>query len=114
MRRLIPSSTGNGRREAAEEIVTYLESGFSTFITPDGPSGPARKLKKGVLHMALQSGVPIVPLRVTATRCLRNKSWDRIKQPLPFSTIHVAVGPPIDVTTSTFDESIEVLTHALG
>ena len=30
-------------------------------------------------------------------------------QPLPFSTIHVAVGSPIVVTTSTFEESFEAL-----
>ena len=94
--------------------MSYLKKGYSTFVTPDGPNGPARTLKKGVLHMAVQSGVPILPVRVSANRCYRTESWDRKMQPLPFSTIHVAVGIPIAVTTSTLDESMEALTDALG
>ena len=112
--RLVLGSTGHDGRRAADEIVTYLKKGYSTVIAPDGPNGPARKLRKGVLHMALQSGVPIIPLHISATRCLRSRSWDRKMQPLPFSTINVVVGSPIVVTASTFDESFEVLTHALG
>ena len=114
VRRLVLGSTGNDGRRAADELVTYLKDGYSTFVVPDGPSGPARILKKGVLHIALQSGVPIVPLRVTATRCFRSNSWDRKMQPLPFSTIHVEIGPPMVVTTSTFDETFEALVSELG
>jgi len=114
VQRLILGSTGHNGRRAADELVTYLNDGYSTFVIPDGPSGPAKTLKKGVLHMALQSGVPIVPLRVVATRCLRSRSWDRKMQPLPFSTIHVVVGSPIVVTTSTFEATFEALTQALG
>ena len=94
--------------------MSYLKKGYSTFVTPDGPNGPPRTLKKGVLHIAVQSGVPILPMRVSANRCYRTGSWDRKMQPLPFSTIHVAVGAPIAVTSSTLDESIEALTDALG
>ena len=112
--RLVLGSTGHDGRRAADELVTYLKDGYSTVIAPDGPSGPARTLKKGVLHVALQSGVPIVPLRVTATRCFRTNSWDRKMQPLPFSTIHVEIGPPIVVTTGTFDETFEALIGELG
>ena len=114
VQQLVLGSTGHGGRRAADELVTYLRKGYSTIITPDGPRGPARTLKKGVLHMALQSGVPIVPLRVAATRCLRSRSWDRKMQPLPFSTIHVVIGSPIVVTPNTFEQTLEALTHALG
>jgi lysophospholipid acyltransferase (LPLAT)-like uncharacterized protein len=115
VRRPVLGSTGHGGRRAAEELVTYLKEGYSTVIAPDGPSGPARTLKKGVLHMALQSGVPIVPLRISASRYhLRSKSWDLKMQPLPFSTIHVVVGAPMLVTTSTFDETLAALPQALG
>ncbi len=94
--------------------MSYLKKGYSTFVTPDGPNGPPRTLKKGVLHMAVQSSVPILPVRISANRFYRTASWDRKMHPLPFSIIHVAVGTPIAVTTSTFDESIEALTDALG
>ncbi len=114
VQRLVLGSTGHDGRRAADELVIYLKDGYSTLIAPDGPNGPARTLKKGVLHMALQSGVPIIPLRVSASRCFRSNSWDRKMQPLPFSTINVVVGSPILVTDSTFDETFAALTHALG
>ena len=114
VKQLVSASTGNGRRTAVEEIVRYLKEGYSTFITPDGPNGPPRILKKGVLHMAVQSGVPILPVRISANRCFRTDSWDRKMQALPFSTIDVVVGTPIAVTTSNFEESIEALIEALG
>jgi lysophospholipid acyltransferase (LPLAT)-like uncharacterized protein len=114
VQRFVLGSTGHNGRRAADELVTYLKAGYSTLVAPDGPSGPARTLKKGVLHMALQSGVPIVPVRVSASRFLRSNSWDRKMQPLPFSIIQVVVGSPIVVTGSTFEESFEALTHALG
>ena len=114
VQRFILGSTGHDGRRAADELVIYLKDGYSTLIAPDGPNGPARTLKKGVLHIALQSGVPIVPMHISATKCLRSNSWDRKMQPLPFSTINVVVGAPIVVTLSTFDESFEALTNALG
>lgn len=114
VQRVVLGSTGHDGRRAADELVTYLKDGYSTVIAPDGPRGPARTLKKGVLHIALQSGVPIVPLHISATRSLQSSSWDKKRQPLPFSTIRVVVGSPIVVTTSTFEESREALTHALG
>ena len=112
--RLVLGSTGHDGRRAADKLVSLLQDGYSTLIAPDGPSGPARTLKKGVLHVALQSGVPIIPLRISASRCFRSSSWDRKMHPLPFTTINVAVGSPIVVTTNTFDETFEALTHALG
>ncbi len=112
--RLVLGSTGHDGRRAADELVTYLKDGYSTVIVPDGPNGPARTLKKGVLHIALQSNVAIIPLRVDANRCFRSNSWDRKMHSLPFSIINVVVGPPIVVTTSTFDETLEELTRELG
>ena len=112
--KLVLGSTGRGGRQAADRLVSYLRSGYSTVLLPDGPSGPAKSLKKGVLHIALQSQVPILPLRVTASRCIRTSSWDRKQHPVPFSTIRVQVGRPIRVTQDTFHEAEVDLREALG
>ena len=111
---IILGSTGHGGRDAADEVVSYLKRGYSTGLSPDGPRGPARVLKKGVLHLAVQSGVPIVPIRVTASRCIRSWEWDRKMHPLPFARIRVEFGTPINVREETFDESAEELARALG
>lgn len=94
---LVLGSTGHRGREAADQIVSRLRSGASTTVAPDGPEGPARHLRKGVLHLSAQSGVPIVPMRFRCSRRLVLRSWDRQVVPLPFCRITVRYGAPIAV-----------------
>jgi lysophospholipid acyltransferase (LPLAT)-like uncharacterized protein len=114
VREIVLGSTGHAGRSAADGLVALLRAGYSTVILPDGPAGPPRQLKKGVLHIACQSGVPIVPLRLSASRCFRAATWDRKIQAVPFSTIRITVGAPIRVTEDGFDEAAEALIAALG
>lgn len=112
---LILGSTGNDGQEAAARLVGFLKEGASTLMMPDGPSGPPKILKKGVLHMALQSGVPIVPLRIiTPRQIVLKRTWEGKRIPLPFSMIRVIYGEPISVTTDNFEDAAERLNAALG
>jgi lysophospholipid acyltransferase (LPLAT)-like uncharacterized protein len=110
---LVLGSTGHGGQEAADQLAAYLKQGYSTLITPDGPHGPPRVLKKGVLHLALQSEVPIVPLRIKTPYCLTLPTWDRKRFPLPSSRIQVIYGEPISVTEQNFEEAGRKLDTAL-
>ncbi|HBF12704.1 MAG TPA: hypothetical protein DDW49_04840 [Deltaproteobacteria bacterium] len=113
--KLCLGSTGNDGKEAADEIVDYLKKGYSTVMATDGPYGPPKVLKKGALHMAIQSGVPIVPVQfVTSKTYFFKKSWDGKRIPLPFSTIRVIYGHPINVTKKNFDESYQKIQNALS
>jgi lysophospholipid acyltransferase (LPLAT)-like uncharacterized protein len=114
VREIVLGSTGHAGRSAADGLVALLRAGYSTVILPDGPAGPPRQLKKGVLHIACQSGTPIVPLRLSASRSFRAATWDRKFQALPFSTIRITIGTPIRVAEDAFDESAEALLAALG
>lgn len=87
------------------ELALLVKTGWSTMISPDGPAGPARVLKKGVLHLALKSGVPIVPLTISATRFISWPSWDSKKFPLPFNRIRVTVQQAVGVSDQNFDEA---------
>jgi lysophospholipid acyltransferase (LPLAT)-like uncharacterized protein len=66
-------------------------------ITPDGPRGPRRELKPGVIMIASQSGLAVVPVGIGFVRAWRFRSWDRFALPLPGSTIVGLVGEPIEV-----------------
>jgi len=92
-------------------VVCRLTSRVS--ISPDGPYGPPRALKKGVLHVALHSGVPIVPLTIACKRFLPIKSWDSKKFPLPFNRITVTVHEPVLVARENFDDAGERVVDAL-
>ena len=112
--RIILGSTGHSGREAAEQVVKYLRNGYSTVLIPDGPHGPPFLLKKGIFHMALQSGVPIVAMQLRASKFFELTTWDRKRFPYPFAKIRMEIGDPIHITEDTFDEAYSLITKKLG
>ena len=114
LKRLLLGSSGDEGKKAVNELAKLVRQGWSTTISPDGPKGPARSLKKGVLHIALQSGVPIVPLAISASHFIPIPSWDSKKHPLPFSRVKVVIHEAIRVDSQNFDESAARIMIALG
>jgi lysophospholipid acyltransferase (LPLAT)-like uncharacterized protein len=110
---IILGSTGNSGRAAADALVAALRGGASTVMLPDGPYGPPHVLRKGALHVSLQSGVPIIPLRLQATRFARLPGWDRKQLPLPFGTLRARFGAPIAVQAETLEADTVRLARAL-
>jgi lysophospholipid acyltransferase (LPLAT)-like uncharacterized protein len=111
--RIVMGSTGHGGRAGADLVVADLAEGYSTFVCPDGPAGPPRVAKRGVLHMSAQSGVPILPLGFSFERAIALPSWDRMRLPIPGSRIRVEVGDPIQVGDD-LDAANRALHAALG
>jgi lysophospholipid acyltransferase (LPLAT)-like uncharacterized protein len=112
--KIILGSTGHSGREAADQLVEYLRRGYSTVIMPDGPAGPPCVLKKGILHMSMQSGVPIVAMQFSATKFFELKTWDRKKWPYPFSTVKMKITTPIQITSDNLNEAQKIITAALN
>jgi Kdo2-lipid IVA 3' secondary acyltransferase len=113
IRRLFLGSSGHEGQQAVNELARLVKEGASTTISPDGPAGPARSLKKGVLHLSLQSGVPIVPVTISASHSINIPSWDSKKHPLPFSRIRVMVHEPIYVDRDNFNDAAMRINSAL-
>ena len=107
--RVLLGSGGEEGRKASNDLVALLRQGWSTVISPDGPSGPQGVLKRGVLHIALQSEVPILPVRFVASRSFALPSWDKKLLPLPLSKITVVFEKPIFVNESNFIEAAKLL-----
>jgi lysophospholipid acyltransferase (LPLAT)-like uncharacterized protein len=114
VKKLVLGSTGHDGRQAADELAEHLRAGYSTVLLPDGPAGPPRVLRRGILHLAVVSKVPIVPLRVTASRAISLGTWDHKQWPLPFSRLRIQVGGPIAVTEDSFTQAEHDLCQALG
>jgi lysophospholipid acyltransferase (LPLAT)-like uncharacterized protein len=94
----VRGSSSRGGAAAVRQLMDVLNSGLDIGITPDGPKGPAREVKDGVIFLAQKLGAPIVPI----TNALSNKieikkAWDRFQVPLPFGRAVVVYGEPIDV-----------------
>jgi lysophospholipid acyltransferase (LPLAT)-like uncharacterized protein len=111
--RIILGSSGNGGRQAAEQLMQELREGRWTGLAPDGPAGPSRVAKRGVGHIAAQTGLPIVPLRFTLSHALELPTWDRKRLAVPFSTITVRFGQPIFVERRNLDPAMRELAQAL-
>ena len=90
------SSKKNGAI-AYKKMLQLLNRSTNTmlFITPDGPSGPARIPKNGIIGLAQNCKVGIVPIKVHYTKSWGFKNWDTFYVAKPFGNITIDYGKPI-------------------
>ncbi len=81
--------------KALINLINYGKKGNHIAVTPDGPAGPRRKVKKGVLHIAKRTGLPIFAVSIRAHPVIRFSSWDKLMLPLPFAKIEISMKGPI-------------------
>ncbi|HZM00790.1 MAG TPA: lysophospholipid acyltransferase family protein [Planctomycetota bacterium] len=95
---LVRGSSTRGGAHALREIarVAREEPGDLGF-TIDGPRGPARRTKDGILYAASRAGLPIVPVGVWIDRAWQAKSWDRLRIGKPFTRVCVALGDELRI-----------------
>lgn len=90
------SSTRGGARALLGAVRELRTSGAVAF-TPDGPRGPRRELKPGVVAAAQRGGGVIVPIHAEADRAWRLHSWDRFMIPKPLARVRIIYGRPFEV-----------------
>ncbi len=96
-------------------LIKQLQPGTFSYISPDGPDGPARVAKPGITFLAERASALIVPIACHARHSLHVPRWDRYYLPLPFDRIYAAVRPALEVDRSTpRDEFLETLTQELN
>jgi hypothetical protein len=103
----VRGSKTRGGLEAVEGLLRVLKEGRSIVFTPDGPKGPRREAKDGIIVLAQRSGAPIVPIAAVARPAVHARSWDRLELPLPFSLVHAEEGEPILVPSGAGSEGRE-------
>jgi len=94
---VVRGSTARGGCQALLNMIRDQDQTTHLGITPDGPRGPRRELKPGVVMIASQSGLAIVPAGIGFVRAWRFASWDRFALPCPASIMVGVVGEPIFV-----------------
>jgi 1-acyl-sn-glycerol-3-phosphate acyltransferase len=103
--KFVPVDRGN--REAAlasvKQAVEYIKTGSSFLVYPEGtrsPDGRMQRFKKGSFVMAIEAGIPIVPVACSgAHRIMKKKSL--IIHP---GKVTVRFGKPIDVSGYTVEQ----------
>jgi len=95
--RTVRGSSTRGAARALLGAVRELREGRAVAFTPDGPRGPRRELKPGVVAAAQRGGGIIVPIHAEASRAWRLHSWDRFMIPQPAARVTIRYGRPFEV-----------------
>lgn len=95
---LIDRADPAGARAALTPAVEKLRTeGVSLVIAPEGTRSPTPKLgsfKKGAFHIAMQAGVPMVPIVLRGAGELMWRSAQTVRR----GTVEVCVLPPVDTS----------------
>lgn len=105
--RNVRGSSSRGGAEALLELIDAVRSGGQAALMVDGPRGPAREPKAGIVAAASRSGAPVVPLGCRARPGWLARNWDRTLVPLPFATIVLSFGEPFQVPPGAGPEELE-------
>lgn len=90
----VRGSSSRGGTEAREELYGRIASGLTAAFTADGPKGPRRKLKSGLVDLSRTGQMAILPVAAAADRYWRLRSWDQSLIPKPFAKIAVVYSAP--------------------
>jgi hypothetical protein len=106
------SSTRGGLR-ALIGLARAVRAGSHAAIALDGPRGPRRQAKPGIVLLAKMTGHPIIPVGCALGRYWEFHSWDRFRIPRPFTRTVIFFGEPIHVPDDANDRAIEQMRQDL-
>jgi lysophospholipid acyltransferase (LPLAT)-like uncharacterized protein len=127
--RPVRGSSTRGGAAALRELARAASEGHPLSITTDGPRGPARQCKPGVIQAASITGLPIVPCAAAPVRTWIFRGWDDFLMPKPGTVVYIAYGQPIEIppqvsreafpewqrrVTRALDEATRACTEAAG
>ena len=101
------SIESKNKSPSLRQIFKILNNGHYLGVTPDGPRGPNQKVSEGIIKIAINSQVPIIPLGFASNRNFKLKSWDSFLITFPFSKCNFVWGDPINIPSSTKDSEID-------
>jgi 1-acyl-sn-glycerol-3-phosphate acyltransferase len=85
-----------------------LKEGLSLAVYPEGtrsPDGRLKPFKKGTFALAIEAGVPIVPVSISGAQHLMRKGEWTMRP----GEIVVRFGPPVDASQYTMERRMELL-----
>ncbi len=108
------SSTRRAER-ALVEMIRLVRKGHDAGFAADGPKGPYKQVKPGVIYLAQKCGIPVIPVSSCAEKkYIFNRAWDKYELPAPFSRAVFAYGEPIFTNeTDNAEEKMAELERSL-
>jgi lysophospholipid acyltransferase (LPLAT)-like uncharacterized protein len=106
--KVIRGSSSRGGKESLIELISALNDGSKAVVTPDGPRGPMKEIKNGVLKLSFETGKPIIPVKITyKSKFILDKSWDKFEIPYPFSKCEAEFGKNFYYTEYKYDNDLD-------
>ena len=96
-------SSSRGGAAALKAGVRRLRGGARVAVLLDGPKGPPRKAKSGVIQLARSGHAPLIPCAIVSKPTHRFGSWDGTQLPLPFARVRFALGEPVALPNESSD-----------
>jgi len=106
----IRGSSTRGGVGALRGLLAAHRAGEDVVLIPDGPRGPRRSAKPGLVLVARSVDAPVVPVSFAAAPHRRLRSWDRMAIPLPFARVAIRFGAPVAVARDATDSLARVQT----
>lgn len=108
-------SSSRGGARAARGLLRAVGGGALALIAVDGPRGPRRRVKRGIIYLAARTGLPIWPVGVAVGRGRRlSRAWDRFLLPGLFSRGLIVVGEPLTLAREVdLDDAVRDLESRL-
>jgi len=94
---LTRASSGHQPMHAVRESVRQLKADKIIGWVVDGPEGPRREVKPGIIQIASLAQRPILPMHAIAMKHWNLPSWDRQTVPVPGTQIVVGFSEPLFV-----------------
>lgn len=92
----VRGSASRGGAQATRQLIDQPD--LHVCITPDGPRGPRRVMKDGIVYLASRTGRPIIPTTLTASSYWSIPGgWSDMLVPKPFSRALLLAGPPLEI-----------------
>jgi long-chain acyl-CoA synthetase len=92
---------GSGVRESLEYVAQMLDRGWNVLIFPEGRLtviGPMQPFKSGIGLLAVETGVPVVPMRIDV---LRPGFYEGKWLPHPRARVRVSIGQLVRFSPGT-------------
>ena len=106
--RIVRGSSSKGAVKLLVKMIKEVKKGHGLALSVDGPRGPYRIAKMGIIKVAQKTGNPIIPIVCSSSRMwISYKSWDNFMLPKPFSKVLIKYMEPIYVPKDADKNELE-------
>lgn len=112
----VRGSSSKGGGLALKTMVDMVKSGQVRFAATvaDGPRGPRYQAKPGMILLAMQTGLPLLPIMWSADRAwVLKKTWDHTIIPKPFAKVKIVCGRELRYPAHLDKEEMEAARQEL-